>query len=188
MWTVSRPGTVPHPATEFPDPSSLSSSPLSLSSSSYRRSYARLYEATVCESISRDDVYGQHFLQSPQDIVGRYVQLQVLNETQHLQSLFDVTCGKATLSYKSYNAQQDIWFFLPQGPFPNSQDMSQSYIFGYSPKNVIQKQQQTRTTMTTARTTRVTTKTRMIIRMIHGINNMNYGNDNIWQCLLYIII
>ena len=60
--------------------------------------------------------------------------MQVLNETQHLQSLFDVTCGKATLSYKSYNAQQDIWFFLPQGPFPTVQDMSQSYIFGYSPK------------------------------------------------------
>ena len=98
----------------------------------YRRSYARLYEATVCESISRDDIYGQRFLQSPQDIVGRYVRLQVLNETQHLQSLFDVTCGKATLSYKSYNAQQDLWFFLPQGPFPTVQDMLQSYIFGYS--------------------------------------------------------
>ena len=94
-----------------------------------------MYEATVCELISWDDIFVQHFVQSPQDIVGHYVRLQVLNETQQLQSLFDLTCGKDTYSCKSYNAQQEIWFFLPQGLFATSQDMLQSYIFGYSKKN-----------------------------------------------------
>ena len=98
--------------------------------SCYRRSYARLYEATACSSLASDTLYSERFQSHPQDIIGRWVRLQALQLDAHLQDLFEATSGAPTVSTKAFNPQE-LWAFLPQGPFATSTELAQSFVFGH---------------------------------------------------------
>lgn len=95
---------------------------------SYRRSYARLYEALACHSHDADDKYATLFKTRPQDIVGKFVRLEPLETERHLDTLFQLTSGQGDNETKSFDPEE-IWGFLEEGPFQNKEEMRQSFVF-----------------------------------------------------------
>ncbi|KAL7559701.1 hypothetical protein ACA910_017603 [Epithemia clementina (nom. ined.)] len=108
----------------------------------YRRSYARLYEATACQNGSTETRYSTWFETRPHDIVGRYVRLEALDADRHAAELHAVTCGAPTASTKGF-APDELWAFVPQGPFDTEQELRQStYLFGTQARRQQQQQRQ----------------------------------------------
>lgn len=95
---------------------------------SYRRSYARMYEAVCCQNHDSDDKYAKIFKERPQDIVGKIVRLEALEVGRHLDQVFHLTSGEADISSLSYDPNE-IWGFLEEGPFMNKDDMRNSFVF-----------------------------------------------------------
>jgi RimJ/RimL family protein N-acetyltransferase len=95
---------------------------------SYRRSYARLYEALCCKSHQTDDQYTELYDKSPEVIVGSCVRLEALDAPKHLAKLFDATNGEIYYEHKSYEPQE-VWGFLEDGPFESAQDLLDSFVF-----------------------------------------------------------
>ena len=95
---------------------------------SYRRSYARMYEAVCCQHHDSDDKYAKVFKERPQDIVGKIVRLEALEADRHLDKVFKLTSGGADMSNLSYDPNE-IWGFLEEGPFKNKEEMRKSFVF-----------------------------------------------------------
>ncbi|CAB9505581.1 -acetyltransferase [Seminavis robusta] len=95
---------------------------------SYRRSYARVYEAVSCDNHKTDDKYSKLFKERPQDIIGKLVRLEALEPDRHLNQVFDLTSGAPDLETKSYDPEE-VWGFLEEGPFRNKQELAKSFVF-----------------------------------------------------------
>ena len=94
----------------------------------YRRSYARLYEATACASHQTDDAFLKLFAERPRDIIGRFVRLEALQADRHAEALYKLTSGEPSMDHKSFEPNE-VWGFLPEGPFANVQEMKESFVF-----------------------------------------------------------
>lgn len=100
----------------------------SYTSLAYRRSYARLYEAIACDNHGTDDKFSDLFETRPQDIIGKTVRLEAVDEDRHLNHVFELTSGDADTTSPSYNPSE-VWGFLEDGPFVNKEQMRQSFVF-----------------------------------------------------------
>ena len=87
----------------------------------YRRSYARVYEAISCISQKTMEYFEKLYQTYPQDIVGRTVRLQSLDQKRHADGLFHALEG-------TYD-DESIWCFLDYGPFRNTDEMVASDLF-----------------------------------------------------------
>jgi len=97
-------------------------------STDYRRSYSRMYEAMACASHATEKQYREHWLSRPGDIVGRTVRLEPLEVDRHLQQFYNITCGDAYLENKAFDPNE-VWSFEQGGPFKNAKEMHQSFLF-----------------------------------------------------------
>jgi len=99
-------------------------------STNYRRSYARMYEAVACQNEGSMKLYDKLFLENPGDIIGRTVRLEPLTVEDHAEDLHKVTCGEGVdeAKLKPFNPKV-VWGFLDCGPFPNSSELAKSRIF-----------------------------------------------------------
>jgi hypothetical protein len=95
---------------------------------SYRRSYARVYEAIACESHKSDDKYSELFAAAPEVVIGQYVRLEPLDAKMHLAKVYDATSGNLYYEQKLYEPAE-VWGFLEDGPFVNPHDMHKSFVF-----------------------------------------------------------
>lgn len=100
----------------------------SYTSTSYRRSYARLYEAVSCANHSSEKKYREHWFERPKDIVGRTIRLEPLEPGRHLQDFFAMTCGDVFKEHKSFDPNE-VWAFHPEGPFKSPEEMRKSFVF-----------------------------------------------------------
>jgi len=87
-----------------------------------------MHEAVSCQSHATDDKYTALFKDRPQDIMGRHVRLEALEEERHLDKLFALTSGEADTETHAYDPQE-IWGFSPEGPFKNKDEMRNSFVF-----------------------------------------------------------
>lgn len=97
-------------------------------SPSYRRSYARMYEAMSCTNHATEKKYSALYATRPQDIHGRAVRLEALSANRHAKQLHAITNGDAYETEKSYNPNE-VWGFLEVGPFDTEKDLIQSPVF-----------------------------------------------------------
>jgi len=97
-------------------------------SPTYRRSYARMYEAVSCTSHTSEKKHSELYASRPQDIHGRTVRLEPLEASRHAQLFYDITCGDAYEENISYNPNT-VWGFLDYGPFDSKEKMIQSPVF-----------------------------------------------------------
>jgi len=95
---------------------------------SYRRSYARMYEAISCTNHTTFQKFEDLYTSRPMDITGRTVRLEPIDVTRHAKSLHDITSGAIYSADKSFDPNL-IWGFLDYGPFNNVKELSQSPIF-----------------------------------------------------------
>lgn len=95
---------------------------------SYRRSYARLYEAVCCDSLSSDDKFAALYKERPEDIVGKWVRLEELASVRHAKPVFAVTSGQPIHLNQAYDPQE-VWGFQTEGPFDNEEQLRQSFVF-----------------------------------------------------------
>lgn len=105
--------------------------------STYRRSYARLYEAVVCANLQSEQDYTRLFGERPHDVVGRSVRLEALEATRHAAALWAATNGTPTRDYhKSYDPLT-VWGFtdVSGGPFDSVDALRQSELFASSNAN-----------------------------------------------------
>ena len=100
---------------------------------SYKRSYARIYEALACESHKTDDKYQELYDTQPEIIIGSTVRLEALNAKEHLGKVYDCTNGEIYHDKKSYNPVE-VWGFLNDGPFDTPEALYKSSIFQYTSK------------------------------------------------------
>lgn len=94
----------------------------------YRRSFARLYEATCCLNHSSDEKYSKLFEERPNDIVGRYVRLEALEVGRHAETVHKMTSGQIVGEHKSYDPEE-VWSFFDEGPFAKPSDLAKSFVF-----------------------------------------------------------
>lgn len=95
---------------------------------SYRRSYARMYEAVCCDSLSSDDKFSSLYKERPEDIVGKWVRLEEISADRHLKPVFAVTSGEPIHMDKAYDPQE-VWGFQIEGPFETKEKLRQSFVF-----------------------------------------------------------
>jgi len=95
---------------------------------SYRRSYARLYEAQACTTNGTFEKFTELFLSRPQDLYGRTVRLEPLDATRHLDNLYEITSGQPYQEDKAYNPNE-VWGFRDYGPFKTKEEMEKSPVF-----------------------------------------------------------
>lgn len=95
---------------------------------SYRRSYARLYEAVSCQNHDTDDKYATLYKERPQDLVGKTIRLEALEVDRHLEKFFKLTSGEADTETLSYDPEE-IWGFIEEGPFRTKEAMRKSCVF-----------------------------------------------------------
>ncbi len=95
---------------------------------SYRRSYARMYEQICCENHSTDDEYGAMYKSNPETVVGKYLWLEGLDATRHLDKVFAATSGDMYYHKNSYNPSE-VWGFLEDGPFESPEALRKSFVF-----------------------------------------------------------
>lgn len=100
----------------------------SYTSTSYRRSYARMYEAVACNNHSTEKQYREHWLERPGDIVGRTIRLEPLDTKRHLKDFYAMTCGDIYRANKSYDPLE-VWAFYEDGPFDSPEKMKESFVF-----------------------------------------------------------
>jgi len=93
-----------------------------LSSPTYRRSYARIYEDISC--VSQDTIkYFFPLMQSyPQDIFGRKIRLQPLDPKVHAEELFHSLITESA-------DDESMWYFSEYGPFQDPNEMADSHLF-----------------------------------------------------------
>lgn len=106
----------------------------SLPSTSYRRSYARMYEFLASQTHGTEKKYRDHWLARPGDIIGRTVRLEPLDKTRHLHEFFQITNGDAYQENKSYDPK-DIWCFREAGPFQDTDELYESFVFQHQREN-----------------------------------------------------
>lgn len=87
-----------------------------------------MYEAVTCQSHKMDDKYSELFKTRPQDVIGKKVRLEALEASRHLNTIFEITSGDAYGDSKSFDPEE-IWGFLPDGPFRNKEEMRTSFVF-----------------------------------------------------------
>jgi len=92
-----------------------------LTTTAYRRSYARVYEAISCVSQKTMEHFEKLYQTYPQDIVGRTVRLQSLDPKRHADGIFHALEGTFD--------DESIWCFLDYGPFRNTNEMVASDLF-----------------------------------------------------------
>jgi RimJ/RimL family protein N-acetyltransferase len=98
-------------------------------STAYRRSYARMYEAVTCRDEKTFKSYDTLFTERPADIVGRSCRLEVLQtDDRHLPQLYQLTSGEATGTEPSYDPNM-VWAFMDYGPFETEQEIGASPLF-----------------------------------------------------------
>jgi len=98
----------------------------------YRRSYARMYEAVTCVDRKTYEKFEKLFMSRPADIVGRSCRLEVLDKERHLEDFYQVTSGLPYEDQKSYDPNM-IWAFMDYGPFGTLEEMSSSPLFKSTP-------------------------------------------------------
>lgn len=81
----------------------------------------------ACKSLAADDKWTKHFESRPQDIVGRMVRLEALDE-EHVQIVYDITCGQVFGGSKAFDPNK-LWAFRSCGPFDNADELFESEIF-----------------------------------------------------------
>lgn len=81
----------------------------------------------ACKTQATDDKWNKHFETRPQDVVGRNVRLEALEE-KHLQIVHDITCGEACLDSQSFDPNK-LWAFRSCGPFESADELFKSEIF-----------------------------------------------------------
>lgn len=91
-------------------------------STSYRRSYARIYEEISCVSQDTMKDYKTLMQTYPQDIIGRKVRLQPLDPKRHAADLFHSLVTEST-------DRESMWYFSEYGPFKDSDEMAASRLF-----------------------------------------------------------
>jgi RimJ/RimL family protein N-acetyltransferase len=94
----------------------------------YKCSYARVCEVLACGSHEANDIHATLFDERPYDILGKYVRLEGLDVKRHASDLFQVTAGTAMAGHKSFDPEE-IWAFLPEGPFSKTSELEQSFLF-----------------------------------------------------------
>ena len=94
----------------------------------YRRSYARVYEAISCINHAAEKKHSTFFSTRPQDLYGRTIRLEPLDEQRHAQNFYEITCGDQYEEHNSYNPNK-VWGFLNYGPFKTKAELIQSPIF-----------------------------------------------------------
>lgn len=92
---------------------------------SYRRSYARVYQTVSCKNMATMEFYENLFLERPRDLVGRTVRLEPLQPDRHAKSLYKVTSGEPYDKEEMQYNPNLIWAFLDYGPFQSAQEMEQ---------------------------------------------------------------
>jgi len=96
--------------------------------STYKRSYARMYETTACATHRSEKMYRDHWKQYPYDIVGRTIRLEPLSIDRHLSTLFTITSGQKCGFNNSFDPYL-IWAFFKEGPFSSVSELKKSTIF-----------------------------------------------------------
>jgi hypothetical protein len=95
----------------------------------YRRSYGRMYERLACADHASNGKYNALYMERPDSIIGQYVRLEVLQVDRHLKELFTALSGIGEKTgTKSYDPN-DVWGFLPDGPFEFETYMIDSFVF-----------------------------------------------------------
>ncbi len=94
----------------------------------YRISYARMLESLAGKSHESDDRFKLLFSDRPNDIIGRTVRLEPLEEKRHLNAFWEITSGHAYKEHKAYNPDE-VWGFLDCGPFEKPQQCLESEVF-----------------------------------------------------------
>lgn len=97
-------------------------------STAYRVSYARMYEAMAASNHSSEKKYREHWLERPGDIFGRLVRLEPLDVHRHLQPLYDMTCGDVYNENQCFDPNE-VWGFAEEGPFDSPEEMRKSFVF-----------------------------------------------------------
>jgi len=95
---------------------------------SYRRSYARLYEAISCATHGSETKFSNLFQTRPYDLVGRTCRLEALEVSRHAEVVFEITSGDVYNENKAYDPDK-VWGFLDYGPFANKEEMARSPVF-----------------------------------------------------------
>jgi len=95
----------------------------------YRRSYARAYEAISCTSHAQEKYYRERWLARPADIVGRTVRLEALEWKRHGAEFWRIASGEAVGSQKGFDPSE-IWSFEEEGPFVGGvKELEGSFVF-----------------------------------------------------------
>jgi len=100
----------------------------SRTTTAYRRSYGRMYESVTCKNHDTEERHSLLFLSRPADIIGRTVRLEALEANRHLDAMYNITSGEASLEDKSYDPNE-VWGFLDFGPFSDPQELRKSPVF-----------------------------------------------------------
>lgn len=82
----------------------------------------------ACGSHESNDQHNALFDDRPHDLLGKYVRLEALEVKRHASDLFQVTAGTAMSGSKSFDPQ-DVWAFLPEGPFSKTSALEHSFVF-----------------------------------------------------------
>lgn len=59
-------------------------------------------------------------------LVGAFCLIRYLDQTQDAEALFQISSGSPCFDHGSYDAENDVWGFLPYGPFESLKEMSAS--------------------------------------------------------------
>lgn len=92
---------------------------------SYRRSYARVYQMVSCKNSATVDFYEKLFVERPYDLVGRTIRLEPLQADRHVKGLYKVTSGEQYDADEMQYNPSLIWAFLDCGPFQDERQMEQ---------------------------------------------------------------
>ena len=95
---------------------------------SYRRSYARRYEALRCRSHGTDDQFALWARDRPHDLIGQSLRLEALETDRHVVDVFHVTSGRPALENTAYDPHE-VWGFWEEGPFASPTELAQSFVF-----------------------------------------------------------
>jgi len=94
----------------------------------YRRSYARAYEAIACTSHATEFTHRERWIHRPSDIVGRTIRLEALEWSRHGEEFWRITSGEAVGGQKGYDPSE-VWSFEEEGPFEGVGDLEGSFVF-----------------------------------------------------------
>jgi len=87
-----------------------------------------MYEYNACKGQGTEKIYREHWLECPEDIVGRMVRLEPLQINRHAHDFHAITCGDIYKENKAFDPNQ-VWSFADEGPFSTVKELSHSFIF-----------------------------------------------------------